>query len=145
METSYENLYYACSWCNRAKWDTWPLEAELTKGYRFVDPCKEDLYGTEHSRIDSATGRVESRSNAGDYTIQNVRLNRKIFCRLRVKRFEAQEEINRYAEKVAELEKTWNDTTENDLLKALKETIQMLDERFVNPKVPYEAADLKTD
>ncbi len=64
LEATYENLYYACRWCNRAKWDIWPSEDELGTGYCFVDPCQEDLY-LEHSRTDRTTGLLEARSKTG--------------------------------------------------------------------------------
>lgn len=42
---NYDNLLYACPWCNRAKWDIWPsMDAKINvvgeEG--FVDPCTEE-------------------------------------------------------------------------------------------------------
>jgi hypothetical protein len=141
LETTYENLYYTCRWCNRAKWDIWPSEDELGKGYCFVDPCQEDLY-LEHSRTDRRTGLLEARSKTGDYTIRNVRLNRRMFASLRVKRFEAQAEIDECAVKIAKLGET-TDPVARELVQQLREKIRLLDEKFINPKIPYEAADLE--
>jgi len=141
LETIYGNLYYACRWCNRAKSDTWPTDAESGPGYRFVDPCLEDLY-LKHSRTDKVTGRLEPLSKPGEYTIGNVRLNRKIFRQLRVKRFEAQANINECAEKIERLTQT-SDPGARDIVEQLREKIRLFDAKFVNPKVPYEAADLE--
>src|ERR1035438_3056391 len=40
----YENLYYACRKCNRFKSDSWPSDKEISEGFRFSDPCAEDMY-----------------------------------------------------------------------------------------------------
>jgi hypothetical protein len=139
---TYRNLYYACSWCNRAKGATWPSDPEQTLGYLFVDPCVEDLY-TTHSTFDPSTGKLNSRTNAGDFTITEIRLNRRMFKRLRKKRVEAQDDIESIRARILRLESEQNPP--NDLIASLKEKIADLDEKYINPKVPYEATDLLVD
>jgi hypothetical protein len=141
LETTYENLYYACPWCNRAKSDTWPTPDESKRGYEFVDPCLEDLY-LKHSVTDKNTGRVEPRSKPGDFTIRNIKLNRPIFMHLRKRRFEAQCEIEECGRKIASLLET-ADFDVRDKVVVLQEKIRLLDRKFINPKIPYEAADLQ--
>jgi len=141
LGATYQNLYYACHWCNRAKWDTWPTQDELKKGYEFVDPCQEDLY-LMHSVIDRNTGRIEPRSKPGEFTIRNIKLNRPVFMQLRKRRFEAQREIEECAQKIASLIET-ADSDVRDKAALLQEKIRLLDQKFINPKIPYEAADLE--
>ena len=141
LKTTYANLYYACRWCNRAKWDIWPTDTELERGFLFVDPCQEDLY-LKHSLVDKTNGRLKPVSKPGEYTIGHVRLNRKIFRQLRVQRFKAQAEIDECAKKIEKLIQT-PDPEARSIVHQLREKIRLLDAKFINPKVPYEAADLE--
>ncbi len=135
----YNNLCYACRWCNRAKWQTWPSEEQEASQYRFVDPCAEDLY-KEHARLIAETGKLEPTSRPGDYTIRQIKLNRKIFKELRRKRIAAQEEIQQIKIKIARLKR--DAAPQPQLFAALEERIETLEDRYINPKVPYEPADL---
>ena len=41
----YDNLLYACPWCNRAKWDIWPSDnskINVVDSEGFIDPCTEE-------------------------------------------------------------------------------------------------------
>lgn len=55
LETTYSNLVYSCSYCNRAKWDKW----ENIDG--FVDPCDDEydvhLYRQNNGKLDYNTPR----------------------------------------------------------------------------------------
>ncbi len=135
----YDNLYYACRWCNRAKWQTWPSEEQQASQYRFVDPCAEDLY-KDHARLIASTGKLEPISRPGDYTIREIKLNRKIFNDLRRNRIVAQEEIQLTKIKLSRLKR--DRAPQAELIAALEENISTLEERYINPKVPYEPADL---
>jgi HNH endonuclease len=135
----YDNLCYACRWCNRAKWQTWPTEEQLASGYRFVDPCAEDLY-KEHARLIPDTGKLQPKTRAGDYTIREIRLNRGVFTDLRRDCTAAQEEIEQTRIKVARLKR--EAAPQVELIEALEKRIETLEERYINPKVPYEAAGL---
>jgi hypothetical protein len=135
----YDNLCYACHFCNRAKWETWPSNEQLARGYRFVDPCAEDLY-KEHARLIVDSGELEPTSPAGDYTIKEIRLNRQVFKDLRLKRIAAQEDIEQINIKIARLKR--EAAPQLELIEALQKRIETLQERYINPKVPYEPADL---
>jgi len=135
----YDNLCYACRWCNRAKWQTWPSEEQQASDHRFVDPCAEDLY-KDHARLIADTGKLEPISPAGDYTIREINLNRKIFKDLRRNRIVAQEQIEQTKIKLARLKR--DATPQAELIEALERRIETLEERYINPKVPYEMADL---
>ena len=122
----------------RLKSDTWPSEEQQVDRYRFVDPCAEDLY-KEHARLVPETGKLEPRSRSGSYTIREIQLNRKIFKELRRKRIEAHEEIERTKIKLARLKR---DAAPLESIEILEKRIEELEERYVNPKVPYEKSDL---
>src|SRR5580698_9309861 len=70
----YQNLYYSCQTCNRYKSDTWPSDNQLSDGFRFSDPCGEDMY-VEHFR-ETADGVLEAITNCGRFTGDHIRLYR---------------------------------------------------------------------
>jgi hypothetical protein len=70
----YANLYYACGKCNRHKGSTWPSEYLMGRGFRFADPCEEDLYVTHLE--EAPDGTLRTLTTVGDYTCQHIRLNR---------------------------------------------------------------------
>ena len=120
----YDNLYYACHWCNQAKSDTWPSEKQQVDQYRFVGPCVEDLY-KEHARLIPETGKPEPKSRVGDYTIREIQLNREIFNRLRRKRVAAQEEIEQTKIKIARLKR--DAAPQVELIEVLEKRIEDLE------------------
>jgi hypothetical protein len=73
------------------------LDDEQQRGFAFVDPCVEDLY-TTHAKLDPDTGKLKARSKPGEYTIREIRLNRRMFNKLRKERIAAQEIIPNYAD-----------------------------------------------
>jgi 5-methylcytosine-specific restriction endonuclease McrA len=70
----YASLYYAFGKCNRHKGNTWPSEYPMGRGFRFADPCEEDLYVTHLE--EAPDGRLRTLTPVGDYTCQHIRLNR---------------------------------------------------------------------
>jgi HNH endonuclease len=70
----YPNLYYSCGPCNRHKGSAWPTADQVARGYRFADPCEEDLYVTHVEEV--SNGMLRARTGVGDYTCQQIRLNR---------------------------------------------------------------------
>lgn len=45
LRYDYDNLLYACPWCNRAKWDIWPSDnskINVVDSEGFIDPCTEE-------------------------------------------------------------------------------------------------------
>ena len=74
LRTSYPNLYWVCGPCNRRKGSSWPSRPLVDSGYRFSDPCQEDLY-REHveERPDGALNPI---TYPGIYTCEHIRLNR---------------------------------------------------------------------
>jgi hypothetical protein len=72
--THYPNLYYSCGKCNRHKGRTWPSEDQILGGFRFADPCQEDMY-VEHFK-EMPDGKLQSLNHCGLYTRDHIRLNR---------------------------------------------------------------------
>jgi len=72
--THYPNLYYSCGKCNRHKGRTWPSDDQISGGFRFADPCQEDMY-VEHFQ-EMPDGRLQPVNNCGRYTGEHIRLNR---------------------------------------------------------------------
>jgi hypothetical protein len=138
LVSTYSNLYYSCRWCNRAKWETWPSDQQRANGYEFVDPCKEDLYKS-HSRLQE-DGKLDPTTNAGDYTVREIRLNRKMFKRLRRRRIQAQAQIEQTRRNIARL--SAEREPKHEIIADLQEKIAELVEKWINPKVPYEPDDL---
>ena len=71
LELVYENLFYACSACNRRKWKHWPTAAELANNEFFPNPCDHVMF--EHLKYKGAV--VELRSKAGRYANKYLDLN----------------------------------------------------------------------
>lgn len=74
LGTHYPNLYYSCGMCNRHKSYTWPTDELLARGFRFADPCEEDMY-SEHLQ-EMPDGKLRALTHCGRYTCDHIRLNR---------------------------------------------------------------------
>jgi hypothetical protein len=71
LRCSYRNLMWACPDCNRVKRETWPTPAEEERGYRFVDPSRENM--SDHLELLGV--ELIPKSSAGAYTRDEVGLN----------------------------------------------------------------------
>jgi hypothetical protein len=69
----FYNLYYSCHPCNHIKRDSWPPPALEAQGICFVDFCKEDF--ASHFSVEK-DGTWDGLTNAGNYTIDKLNLNR---------------------------------------------------------------------
>ncbi len=67
----YTNIYYSCHVCNQQKWEHWPSKELHSKGYRFVDTCKENF----SAHFEDKDGYWKPISLAGEYTEEKARLN----------------------------------------------------------------------
>lgn len=57
LRFDYDNLLYACPWCNRAKWDAWPSadpKINVVGDEGFIDPCTEE-YDKHLKRLPSGS------------------------------------------------------------------------------------------
>lgn len=74
LEYNYDNLLYACPWCNRAKWDIWPSEdpnVNVVGEEGFVDPCSDEY----HTHLDrQPDGKVVWKTPLGHYMYSTLKL-----------------------------------------------------------------------
>ncbi len=82
----YNNLYWACMSCNHIKGAVWPTSPERRKGYRFVDPCREQDYGVHF--VENEDGNLIPQTPCGEYHVLKLRLNRSTRLALRRERNE---------------------------------------------------------
>jgi len=147
LECEYTNLYYACSICNNCKGKRWPSDEDISKGLRFADPCEEDIYEVHFCEQDD--GNLKPITLCGDYTIIHIRLNRLHLVKLRLRRREGRAKIQGVRMLISELEAKLLNVELNRRqnikreLELLKDYLQILDEQFVNPRIPYEEGDLQ--
>ncbi|SPF55617.1 hypothetical protein SBA4_720004 [Candidatus Sulfopaludibacter sp. SbA4] len=102
LVTHYPNLYYACGRCNRHKGGKWPPPDLLAKGFRFADPCAEDMY-VSHLR-ETADGYLRALTACGEYTRDQIGLNRPVVVNWRLERRSAATEARIMENTVAHLE-----------------------------------------
>lgn len=75
LKETYENLVYACPFCNRAKSNKWNGDDPLVHndGSRgFIDPCSSE-YDEHLSR--TAEGKIEAVSKLGEHVVAELKLN----------------------------------------------------------------------
>jgi hypothetical protein len=91
----YSNLYYCCGKCNGHKWKSWPAEDLERRGFRFADPCLEDMY--IHHLEEAEGGTLKALTPCGEYTAQHIRLNRPDLVQWRRCRKRAQADVRKWA------------------------------------------------
>jgi hypothetical protein len=137
LELVYTNLYYSCALCNTFKRQSWPSTRELDAGFRFVDPCEEDLY-ERHVEVNGETGELRALTRAGEYTVAHIWLDRA--------------QMNKHRRMLIEKEKKWQDLRNLLNSKSLppatlakaRELMNELEREFFAPHPPYDPADLET-
>ena len=74
LRFDYDNLLYACPWCNRAKWDIWPSDdpqKNIVGEEGFVDPCTEE-YDKHLKRLPN--GSIAAITPLGRYMYETLKL-----------------------------------------------------------------------
>lgn len=74
LKHTYENLLYACPYCNRAKWDKWVSNdsaVSVIGNEGFVSPCDAAYY--KHL-IRNNDGTISSTSELGEYMKKHLKL-----------------------------------------------------------------------
>lgn len=111
LKYDYDNLLYACPWCNRAKWDIWPSDTpdvNVVNEEGFVDPCSEE-YDTHLER--RADGSIVGITPLGNYMVKTLKLYLKRHAiiynvdRLDKKREELKQSIDRDKEEGKDCDK----------------------------------------
>lgn len=87
LKTSYTNLLYSCGVCNRHKSNDWPSDDPLIDGHGYLDPCEHDY---EHHFCPAVAPpyHIAGLSQAANYMIRRLRLNRQQLLRMRQLRAE---------------------------------------------------------
>lgn len=92
----YSNLMWCCHACNSRKGDKWPSAKHQENGYRYVRPDVDDP--SDHYKLrDNGSVRIETLTNAGEWTDAILDLNRAPLRKLREVRrhlFESSEAIS---------------------------------------------------
>ena len=119
----YDNLLYACPWCNRAKWDAWPSEdptINVVGDCGFIDPCTEE-YNSHLTRAED--GSINAITPLGKYIYQTLHLY--------LKRHEIVHNVDKLKEKIDELKASIS--ADEDLGKDCskkKESLKVLQDGF---------------
>lgn len=74
LQNNYNNLVYACPYCNIAKSDDWPSSDKtlaVLNGKGYIDPCDVD-FDNHFERHDD--GRIRSKTDVGNYMYKQLRL-----------------------------------------------------------------------
>ena len=112
---NYDNLFYACPWCNRAKWDKWPStssDVNVVGNEGFVDPCSDD-YDKHLKR--NLSGEIEGITPLGKYMCENLNLY--------LKRHAIVHNLDRLRQKVKELEDSIDADKKNGIDCSKKEAV----------------------
>ena len=88
----YSNLYWCCRECNENKSDIWPSPQEMEQGIRFLDPCLPEDDHDLHWHV-LPDGVLTPLTQAGEYTIEHLKLWRPQLQHLRAQIYRCQEEI----------------------------------------------------
>lgn len=137
LALTYANLYYACGLCNTFKGDHWPSSKQLKSGFRFVDPCQEDPYGTDFEVVEE-DGSLRILTDAGRYTVVHLRLDRNQLRRHRRREIEQKQKCQVARDLLG---------TPGLPLQLVAETqrlVEEIEQSWLNPVPPYELEDLRT-
>lgn len=102
LKYTYDNLLYACSYCNTSKSDDWPSNSpsiNVVGECGYIDPCTDEYY--KHLDRDDNTGCICYKTELGRYMYEHLKLYLKrhsiIFMveKLKEKRAELKESIDK--------------------------------------------------
>lgn len=124
LRYTYDNLLYACSFCNASKSDDWPSDSpsiNIVEDRGYIDPCTDEY--SEHLDRDNNTGCIYYKTELGRYMYEHLKLY--------LKRHSVIFMVEKLKEKRAELK----DSIDKDIVKGLdvsikKDTLIALDEEF---------------
>jgi len=135
LTLSYPNLYYACGLCNTFKSDVWPSPEQQHAGFAFADPCIEDPYEI-HFQVNDHDGSLRPITNAGQYTIAHLRLDRNQLRRTRLRQIETLKAIK---EAWALLQIS---NAPPELIRRTEDLLNQIERDTLDPPPPYEPLDL---
>jgi len=135
QQTHYPNLYYACGKCNRYKGSVWPTEDRVTAGFRFADPCLEDMYSRHFD--ETQDGALRPRTTVGEYTCAHIRLNRSALVAWRQERRLVAADLTVLQAIVRDLELELKTASAPDFQNELKLRIGLLDATIARKRRQY--------
>lgn len=135
LALTYSNLYYACGLCNIFKGETWPSPAQRRAGFRFGDPCQENIY-EKHFQVDERDGSLRALTNAGRYMKEHLRLDRRQLKKYRQMQIQARRTCLelRSALLAPGLLPSW--------VARVQELLEQIERDSLDPPPPYEVPDL---
>lgn len=75
LKFMYDNLLYACPYCNRCKNDDWPSDdpkVSVVDNKGYVDPCTKEYYN--HLDRNEMTGNIIFKTELGEYMYNKMKL-----------------------------------------------------------------------
>lgn len=99
LANNYDNLIYSCSYCNRRKSNIFPTAEMIAKGIRYLRPDVD--YVLDHYKCDAVF--LKHSTEAGEFTIEFLELNRNSLLRLRSLRTKLNHTIEHVAAGLAAL------------------------------------------
>lgn len=75
LKFQYDNLLYACPYCNRSKNDDWPSDdpsVNVVGNQGYIDPCTKEYY--KHLDRDEETGNIIFKTELGKYMYNKMKL-----------------------------------------------------------------------
>jgi uncharacterized protein (TIGR02646 family) len=135
LTLEYGNLYYACGLCNTFKGDVWPSQEQQNAGFGFTDPCQEDPYET-HFLVNEQDGSLRALTNAGRYTLEHLRLDRRQLRKYRRMQIEAKEKCEELRSLLGApgLNPEW--------VRQVKDALDQIERDALDPLPSYDVADL---
>lgn len=124
----YTNLYWVCIPCNMIKHDKWPTSEQLSCGYRFADPCREQDSGTHF--VESDDGLLHALTPCGEYYISTLRLNRAWLQHQRRTRIHKWSRLKEVYQLQEELEQSIGNRLEDDTTQIMLELFSFLSQEI---------------
>ena len=124
----YANLFYACMDCNRIKGNTWPTRQLQNLGFRFLNPCRDNM--ANHWTVDE-TGLMIPKTLPAEYMIARLNLNRRLLCEWRRDKSDLAARIQDLSQSIA---LTGND---RDLKNALTRVLNRLSKQLLEEFADY--------
>ena len=75
LKFTYDNLLYACTYCNNSKSNDWPSDnasISVVGECGYVDPCKKEYY--DHLDRNDDNGRILYKTELGKYMFAHLKL-----------------------------------------------------------------------
>lgn len=111
LEYVYDNLLYACPYCNNSKSDKWPsdrADVNVVGDAGFLDPCCEAYYDNLHRKDDGSIGYS---TDLGEYIFNELNLGLKRH-KIIYRQTELNELIEKTQKKIDKMKADGKDVTE---------------------------------